>query len=73
MPRLVVTMLCCSRIFCKEDGRTPKVEGDVVFMPALAKTLEGFANHGPDYLYSAHSQVAAKLIEEVSSMGKGRH
>ncbi|PVD33745.1 hypothetical protein C0Q70_05005 [Pomacea canaliculata] len=57
------------RLFCKEDGRTPKVEGDVVFMPALAKTLEGFANHGPDYLYGSNSQVAAKLIEEVSSMG----
>ncbi|KAK7098640.1 hypothetical protein V1264_002891 [Littorina saxatilis] len=56
------------KIFCKENGE-PKDEGDEIKMPALARTLQGIADQGPDYLYSNTSGAARALVADVQDMG----
>ena len=58
-----------SKLFCDENGEAKK-EGDEVKMPALAKTLQGIADQGPDYLYSDQSPAAKALIKDVQDIGQ---
>nr|KAG5699190.1 hypothetical protein BaRGS_012711 [Batillaria attramentaria] len=56
------------KMFCDESGKLKK-EGDTIFMPALARTLQGIADFGPEYLYSPNSSAAINLTRDIEDMG----
>lgn len=54
-----------TKLFTRSDGSI-KQEGDIVEQPALAKTLEGIAESGADYLYTTK---AADLAQDIRKAG----
>ncbi|PHK49679.1 gamma-glutamyltransferase [Staphylococcus edaphicus] len=46
------------------DGKQTKREGDVVKQPALAKTIKGIRDNGPDYFYKEIGKSVSKQVDD---------
>lgn len=46
------------------DGKQTKREGDVVKQPALAKTIKGIRDKGPDYFYDEIGESVSKQLDD---------
>ncbi|CAH1794679.1 unnamed protein product, partial [Owenia fusiformis] len=54
-------------VFCKADG-TAKQQGDILYMPTLAKTMEIIAKSGPQEFYNG--SLTDTVIAELNSLKK---